>query len=213
VETHREMLIVGLTGGVASGKSTVSKVFKEEGACLIDADRIARELLQPHTPAWHELRSVFGEEILQPDGSINRKKLSALVFSDPEKRVVLNRLLHPRISEETRRQVAEIRRRDKGAVVVIDAALLVETGSYREVDRLIVVQSSEARQIERLEKRDGMSREEAERIVAAQLPLDAKVKVADIVFSNEETIDETRRKARELFQELRRLAAEKGKGR
>ncbi len=207
------MLIVGLTGGVASGKSTVSEIFKEEGAYLIDADRIARELVQPRTPAWHELRSAFGEEILQPDGSINRKKLFALVFSDPAKRAVLNRLLHPRIREETRRRMAEIGRRDPGAIVVIDAALLVETGSYREVDRLIVVRSSEARQIERLEKRDGMSREEAERVVAAQLPLEAKVKVADIVFSNDETIEETKRKARELFQELRRLAAEKkGKG-
>ncbi len=208
------MLIVGLTGGVASGKSTVSEIFKEEGAYLIDADRIARELVQPRTPAWHELRSAFGEEILQPDGSINRKKLFALVFSDPAKRAVLNRLLHPRIREETRRRMAEIGRRDPGAIVVIDAALLVETGSYREVDRLIVVRSSEARQIERLEKRDGMSREEAERVVAAQLPLEAKVKVADIVFSNDETIEEARRKARKLFQELRRLAAGKeGKGR
>ncbi len=203
------MLIVGLTGGVASGKSTVSEVFKEEGAYLIDADRIARELVQPHTPAWHELRSAFGEEILQPDGSVNRKKLSALVFSDPEKRAVLNRVLQPRIREETRRRLEEIGRRHPGAIVVIDAALLVETGSYREVDRLIVVRSSETRQIERLEKRDGMSREEAERVVAAQLPLEAKVKVADIVFSNDETIEETRRKARELFQELRRLAAAK----
>ncbi len=208
------MLIVGLTGGVASGKSTVSEVLKEEGAYLIDADRIARELVQPHTPAWHELRRAFGEEILQPDGSVNRKKLSSLVFSNPEKRAVLNRVLHPRIREETRRRVEEIGRKDPGAIVVIDAALLVETGSYREVDRLIVVRSSEARQIERLEKRDGMSREEAERVVAAQLPLEAKVKVADIVFSNDETIEETRRKARELFQELRRLAAGKeGTGR
>ena len=207
------MLIVGLTGGVASGKSTVSKVFKEEGAYLVDADRIARELVQPHTPAWQELLSVFGEEILQLDGSVNRKKLSALVFAHPEKRAVLNRLLHPRIKEETQRRLEEIGRRDPGAIVVIDAALLVETGSYREVDRLIVVQSSKARQIERLEGRDGMIREEAERIVAAQLPLEAKLKVADIVFSNDGTIEETRRRAKELFQELRRLAVEKGKGR
>jgi dephospho-CoA kinase len=207
------MLIVGLTGGVASGKSTVSKVFKEEGAYLIDADRIARELVQPHTSAWHELLRVFGEEILQPDGSVHRKRLAALVFAHPEKRAVLNRLLHPRIKEETQRRLEEIGRRDPGAIVVIDAALLVETGSYREVDWLIVVQSSKARQIERLERRDGMSREEAERIVAAQLPLEAKLKVADIVFSNDGTIEETRRRAKELFQELRRLAGEKGKGR
>jgi len=206
------MLIVGLTGGVASGKSTVSKVFKEEGAYLIDADQIARELVRPHTPAWHELLRVFGEEILQPDGSVHRKKLAALVFSHPEKRAVLDRLLHPRIKEETQRRLEEIGGRDPGAIVVIDAALLVETGSHREVDRLIVVQSSKTCQIERLKAREGMSPEEAERIVAAQLPLEAKVKVADIVFSNDGTIGETRGRAKELFQELKRLAAEKRKG-
>ena len=98
------MLIVGLTGGVASGKSTVSRVLREEGAYLIDADQIARELVQPHTPAWQELIKIFGDEILQKDGSIHRKKLAALVFSNPEKRGLLNQLLHPRIKEETERR-------------------------------------------------------------------------------------------------------------
>ncbi|HXX33475.1 MAG TPA: dephospho-CoA kinase, partial [Thermodesulfobacteriota bacterium] len=137
------MLIIGLTGGVASGKSTVSNVLKEEGAHLIDADRIARELVRPHTPAWHELIKLFGEEILEEDGSIHRKKLAALVFSHPEKRGLLNQLLHPRIREEMQRRMKEIGQRDPEAIVVIDAALLVETGAYREVDRLIVVYCSE----------------------------------------------------------------------
>ncbi len=203
------MLIIGLTGGVASGKSTVSKVFKEEGAYLIDADQIARELVQPHTPAWQEIIRIFGAEILQQDGSVDRKKLAALIFSYPEKRDLLDRLLHPRIREETQRRLKEIGRKDPGAVVVVDAALLVETGNYRDMDRLIVVYSTEAQQIERLEKRDGVSREEAERIVASQLPLEAKLKVADRVVSNEGTIEDTRRRAKKLFQELKRLAVEK----
>jgi dephospho-CoA kinase len=205
------MLIIGLTGGVASGKSTVSSVLKEEGAYLIDADQIARELVQPHTPAWHELVKVFGEQILQRDGSIDRKKLAALVFSHPEKRGLLNRLLHPRIREETERRLKEIGERDPRAIVVIDAALLVETGDYREMDGLIVVYSSVAQQIERLEKRDGMSREEAERIVSAQLPLEEKLKAADMVVPNEGSIEETRRKARDIFQKLNRAALQKGK--
>ena len=200
------MLIIGLTGGVASGKSTVSNVLKEEGAHLIDADRIARELVQPHTPAWHELIKLFGEEILEEDGSIHRKKLAALVFSHPEKRGLLNQLLHPRIREEMQRRMKEIGQRDPEAIVVIDAALLVETGAYREVDRLIVVYCSEAQQIERLQRRDGLSREEAERIVSAQLPLKEKVNVADRVISNEGTIEETKRKAKDIFEELKRLA-------
>jgi len=200
------MLIIGLTGGVASGKSTISKVFKEEGAYLIDADQIARELVQPHAPAWHELIKLFGEEILEEDGSIHRKKLAALVFSHPEKRGLLNQLLHPRIREEMQRRMKEIGQRDPEAIVVIDAALLVETGAYREVDRLIVVYCSEAQQIERLQRRDGLSREEAERIVSAQLPLKEKVNVADRVISNEGTIEETKRKAKDIFEELKRLA-------
>jgi dephospho-CoA kinase len=203
------MLIIGLTGGVASGKSTVSGVLKEEGAYLIDADQIARELVQPHTPAWHELIEIFGEQILQKDGSLDRKKLAALVFSCPEKRGHLNQLLHPRIKAETERRLKEIGERDPRAIVVIDAALLVETGGYREMDQLIVVYSSVAQQIDRLEKRDGMSREEAERIVSAQLPLEEKLKVADRVIPNEGSIGETRRKARDIFRELKRAALQK----
>jgi dephospho-CoA kinase len=206
------MLIVGLTGGVASGKSTVSRILREEGAYLIDADQIARELVQPHTPTWRTLIDTFGEEILEKDGSIHRKKLAALVFSHPEKREHLNQLLHPRIKEETERRVKEIGQRDPEAIVVIDAALLVETGAYREMDWLIVVFSTEARQIERLEKRNGMRPEEARRIISAQMPLEEKLKVADGVIRNEGTIEETRRKAKEVFQELRGLALQKSKG-
>ena len=205
------MLIVGLTGGVASGKSTVSNILREEGAYLIDADQIARDLVQPHTPTWHELIKTFGEEILQPDGSIHRKKLAAIVFSNPEKRSLLNRILHPRIKEETQRRLKEIGQKDPEAVVVIDAALLVETGDYREMDRLIVVHSTEAQQIERLRERDGASEEEALRIVSAQMPLGEKLKVADFVIRNEGSLEETRQRAQEVFQELKRLALQKRK--
>jgi dephospho-CoA kinase len=203
------MLIVGLTGGVASGKSTVSQVFREEGAYLIDADQIARELVQPHTPAWQEIIKLFGEEILQKDGSIHRKRLAALVFSHPEKRGLLNQLLHPRIKEERRRRVREIGQRDPEAIVVIDAALLVETGEHQGMDWLIVVHASEARQMERLEKRDGIGREEARRIISAQMPLEEKLKAADRVIRNEGSIDEMRREARKVFQELKGLALQK----
>ena len=205
------MLIVGLTGGVASGKSTISNILREEGAYLIDADQIARDLVRPYTPTWHELIKTFGEEILQPDGSIHRKKLAAIVFSNPEKRSLLNRILHPRIKEETQRRLKEIGQKDPEAVVVIDAALLVETGDYREMDRVIVVYSTQAQQIERLRERDRASEEEARRIVSAQMPPEEKLNVADFVIRNERSLEETRQKARELFQELRRLALQKNK--
>ncbi len=200
------MLIVGLTGGVASGKSVVSRILKEEGAYLIDADQIARELVQPRTSAWEELVKVFGKEILQKDGSIHRKKLAAKVFSDPKQRDLLNRTLHPRIKEEMGRRLKAIGQKDPEAIVVIDAPLLVETGDHREMDKVIVVISTEAQQIARLREREGMDQEEARRIMASQIATEEKVKVADFVIRNEGSLEETERRAREVFQELKRIA-------
>jgi dephospho-CoA kinase len=207
------MLIVGLTGGVASGKSTVARVWLEEGAYIIDADQIARELVEPHSPTWQELVRIFGERILQENGSLHRKALADIVFSDPEKRNRLNHLLHPRIKEETRRRLESVGRKDPEAIVVIDAALLVETGAYREVDQLIVVHATEAEQIDRLRKRGGVGLEEALRIVSAQMPLEEKLKVADRVIRTEGSLEETRRKAKEVFRELKQLARGKLKKR
>jgi dephospho-CoA kinase len=200
------MLIVGLTGGVASGKSVVSRILKEEGAYLIDADQIARELVQPRASAWEELVKVFGKEILQKDGSIHRKKLAAKVFSDPKQRDLLNRTLHPRIKEEMGRRLKAIGQKDPEAIVVIDAPLLVETGDHREMDKVIVVISTEAQQIARLREREGMDQEEARRIMASQIATEEKVKVADFVIRNEGSLEETERRAREVFQELKRIA-------
>jgi dephospho-CoA kinase len=203
------MLMVGLTGGVASGKSVVSQVLKEEGAYIIDADRIARELVQARTPTWKELIKVFGKEILQKDGSIDRKKLAAKVFSDPEQRGQLNRILHPRIKNEMGRRLKAIRQKDPEAIVVIDAPLLIETGDHREMDKVIVVLSTEEQQIERLRERQGMDPEEARRIIAAQIATDEKVKVADFVIRNEGSLGETVKRAKEVFQELKRAALQK----
>ena len=200
------MLIVGLTGGVASGKSVVSRILKEEGAYLIDADQIARELVQPRTSAWEELVKVFGKEILQKDGSIHRKQLAAKVFSDPKQRDLLNRTLHPRIKEEMGRRLKAIGQKDPEAIVVIDAPLLIETGDHREMDKVIVVISTEAQQIARLREREGMDQEEARRIMASQIATEEKVKVADFVIRNEGSLEETERRAREVFQELKRIA-------
>jgi dephospho-CoA kinase len=203
------MLVVGLTGGVASGKSLVSRIFKEEGATLIDADQIARELVQPQTPAWKELIILFGKEILQEDESIHRKKLAARIFSDPKQQAALNRILHPRIKEEIDRRLKEIGEKDPEAIVVIDAALLIETGNHREMDQVIVVTSTEAQQIERLRARDGWTPEEARRIVASQMGTEEKVKAAHVVLQNEGSLEETERRAKGIFQELKKVALSK----
>jgi dephospho-CoA kinase len=200
------MLIVGLTGGVASGKSVVSRVLTEEGAYLIDADQIARELVQPQTPAWKEIVRVFGKEILQENGSIHRKKLAARVFADPEQRILLNQMMHPRIKEEIDRRLKAIGQKDPEAVVVIDAPLLLETGTHRDTDKVIVVTSTEEQQIERLRMREEMDREEAKRIIEAQIPTEEKLRVADFVIQNEGSLEGVERKTKEVFQALKRIA-------
>jgi len=207
------MLIVGLTGGVASGKTAVSQVLKEEGAYIIDADRIARELVQPHKPAWNELIRAFGQEILREDGSIHRKKLADKVFADPKQRKLLNQILHPRIKEEMDRRTKEIGQRNPEAIVVIDAPLIVELGDHREMDKLIVVTTTQTQQIERLKDRDGAKPEEALRIVSSQMPLEEKVKLADFVIRNEGSLEETKNRAREVFKELKKVALQTKKRR
>jgi len=205
------MLIVGLTGGVASGKTAVSEVLKEEGAYIIDADQIARELVQPHGPAWNELVRTFGKEILQGDESIDRKKLADMVFVDPNQRKLLNQILHPLITGEMDRRTREIGQKNSEAVVVIDAPLLIELGYHRKMDKLIVVTSTQDQQIERLKEREGLNSGAALRILSSQMPLEEKVKLADIVIRNEGSLDETKKRAREVFQELKKLALQKNK--
>jgi len=198
------MLIVGLTGGVASGKSVVSQVWKEEGAYLIDADRIAREVVQPRAPAWKALVKAFGKEILQEDGSIHRKKLATRVFSNPVERELLNRILHPRIKREIDRRIKGIGQKGPKAIVVIDAALLVETGYYRDVDKVVVVTSTKKQQIERLRRREQMAQEMARGIIDSQISGEERIKVADIIIRNEGSRKKTERKAKEVFEELKK---------
>ena len=205
------MLIVGLTGGVASGKTAVSRILKEEGAYIIDADQIARELVRPHKPAWGEIIRAFGREILQEDGSILRKKLADKVFTDPEQRKVLNRILHPRIKEEIDRRAKEIGQKDPEAIVVIDAPLLIELGMHHQMDRLIVVTSTQTQQMERLKKRDGRSPEEALKLFSSQMLVEEKEKLADFVIRNEGSLEEMKKKAKGVFKELKRGNLQKSK--
>jgi len=203
------MLIVGLTGGVASGKSAVSRIWKEEGTYLIDADRIARELVQPQRPAWRAIIKAFGKEVLQRDGAIHRKRLAARVFSNPTERGSLNHILHPRIKKEIDRRLKGIGQRDPKAIVVIDAALLIETGYYRSVDQVVIVISKKKQQVERLKRREGMNQKQAQGIIDAQISSEERMKVADFVIRNEGSLEETEKKAKEVLQKLKRMALQR----
>jgi dephospho-CoA kinase len=196
------MLVVGLTGGIASGKSTVAGILKDLGALVIDADTLSREVVLPHTRCWKSITAHFGKGILNKDLSLNRKKLAARIFSDPEKRMRLNRIIHPAIKKRIRQLITDIGHDDDGALVIVDAALLVETGMYRDYDRLVVVAADENVQLGRLMRRDRCSLTAAQRRLRSQLPLAPKMQVADHVINNQGSLAQTRRQTRMLFKLL-----------
>jgi dephospho-CoA kinase len=196
------MLNVGLTGGIACGKSTVARMLAEKGAVLIDFDEITHAVEDPGGPVWREIVRHFGEEILHEDRTIDRRKLGETVFADREKRELLNRLVHPAIFEEWQRRLAEIRARRADAIVVSDIPLLIEAGMKEMVDLVLLVYITPEEQIRRVMARDGFSREEAERRLAAQMPIDEKLRWADIVIHNGGSPEETRRTVCRVWTEL-----------
>lgn len=199
------MIVVGLTGGIASGKSTVSAMFRELGAYIIDYDVIAREVVRPHLPAWEGIVKEFGREVLHADLTLDREKLGRIVFDHPEKLARLNAIVHPHVFAEADRRVEEIRTADPDAVVIKDVPLLIETEIHRTVDRVIVVAARGEDQIERLAGR-GLSAEDARKRIAAQMPLQEKEKFADFIIHNDGSIEDTRRQVEEIYRRLCREA-------
>ena len=197
------MLLVGLTGGIATGKSLVSEILRGLGAYIIDADKIAREVVEPQKPAWLEIVEFFGKDIINKDRTINRKRLGEIVFNDPLKKRKLEEIVHPRVIEEENRMLKEYLNIKPDGIVIIDAALLIEAGSHKRVDKLIVVYADKETQTKRLMERDGLSRTDAEKKIASQLPLDKKVKMADFVIDNSKGIEETQRQTIDIFNKLR----------
>ena len=197
----RSILEVGLTGGIATGKTTVARFLGREGAFVIDADDVVHELLAPSGAAYDAVVERFGDFLLE-DGNINRELLGDRVFANTEERAALNKIVHPHVREEIRRRVDAYRRADGGSIVVIKAALLVETGAYRDYDRLVVVRCSSETQLERLVEREGFTAEEARARVEAQAPLDEKLAVADYVIDTDAELDETRRQTAGVYSAL-----------
>ena len=200
------MLLIGLTGGIASGKSLAARALRDHGACLIDADRIVHELLKPDQQAWQEVRHYFGDGILLPDRSIDRRKLGEVVFHDPVKRAWLNSCLHPRVFDAYAAQVRNLRNRPRDTIIVLDAALLIETGYHRNMDRIIVVYADPEQQLERLILRDSFTEEEALARIGSQMPLAEKRGYADYVIDNTGPREHTEQQVKELFTKLKREA-------
>jgi dephospho-CoA kinase len=198
----RRFLLVGLTGGIATGKSTVAAAFRDLGAVVIDADVLAREVVEPGQPAYEEIVAAFGRGILDADGRIDRKALGAVVFADPVERRRLEAITHPRIRERLRAKLAELAERGFEGVVIFDAALMIESGNYRQMDRLVVVVASEEAQLERQRARDRTSAEDAARRIRSQMPLAQKAELADHVIDNSGDLATTRARVREVHRAL-----------
>ncbi|MGI6424827.1 MAG: dephospho-CoA kinase [Tepidanaerobacteraceae bacterium] len=193
------MLIVGLTGGIASGKSTVSLLLKNKGAVIIDADEISRNILIPGKPAWTKVIEHFGEKVLRDDKNIDRKKLAQIVFSDKKELELLNSITHPIIIEEIKRQLEYYKKVDE-EVVVIDAALLLELGLNSLVDEVWVVAVDEKTQLERLMLREkNLSRKEALKRIKSQMPLQDKLKYAQRIIDNTGEIERTKKQLDEIW--------------
>lgn len=192
------MRVLGLTGGIGSGKSTVAAMFRELGADVVDADLLAREVVEPGQPALRGIARAFGDAVIRPDGRLDRGKLAAIVFADPAARARLNAITHPHIRGRMRQEVEA--RRDQSGTLILDIPLLLETPRPGFLERVIVVWVDAATQFRRLTERDGLSETDARRRIAAQMPLDAKKSMADDVVDNSGTLEETRRQVKALYQ-------------
>ena len=203
------MLNIGLTGGIACGKSTVAEMFVHLGAHLIDFDKLAHEVQEPGKPAWQEIVDYFGHDILDQDKKIDRNKMAAIVFNQPEKLKVLNNIVHPRVFEEWRVRLEKIKANDPQAIALSDVPLLFEGNMQHLFDLTILVLVAQEEQINRLIIRNGVIKEEAEKRLKSQMPISEKISLADIVIDNEGSIPETEKRVGQVWQELLRQEKQK----
>ncbi|MBN2397674.1 MAG: dephospho-CoA kinase [Deltaproteobacteria bacterium] len=193
---------IGLTGGIGSGKSTVSNLFRKRGAAILDLDLIAHEVEEPGGAAWEGIVEHFGRGILTPEGTIDRDALGAIVFRDDTKREALNRIVHPAVFDEWRHRFEEIIRENPRTIIISDIPLLIEIGWHKRMDIVILVYAPPEVQIERIMKRNGYSCEEAQDRLRSQMPLADKLPFADFVIHNEGTLAETEASVEEVWKKL-----------
>jgi len=199
------MIIIGLTGGIGSGKSSVAEMFKDEGAYVIDFDYLARVVVEPDKPAWKDIIDYFGPEILSPDKTLNRSKLAEIVFSDEKSRKALEGFTHPRIFKERDTLIKAIKKKDPNAVVIIDVPLLFELSLSGKFDKVILVYVSRDVQIKRAIKRGVLTKEEVEERLKAQIPIEEKKLLSDYIINNEGSLKDTRDQVRKVVHELKKL--------
>jgi dephospho-CoA kinase len=200
------MLKVGLTGGIASGKTTVGRMFTELGCRVIDSDLITRKLFEPGDPVNKQVAAAFGPSVVAHNGSIDRRVLGELVFNNPELRQKLNNIVHPAIKQRQSDWLARLHAADSHTIGIVEAALMIEVGTYKEYDKIIVVKCSPEMQRKRLRERSGLTSAQIESRMASQMPLEEKIKVADFVIDNSADPGTTRQQVQEIYRLLRPLA-------
>jgi len=193
--------VIGLTGGIGSGKSTVSQCLAELGAVIIDADKVGHEAFKPDTEAWHEVVATFGRQILTPTGEVDRKKLGEIVFNNPEALLRLNQIMHPKMRDMMKSQIEDYRRQGVD-VVVLEAAVLIEANWTSLVDEVWVTVASEATVLERLKKQRGLDEGQTLARIRSQISSEERAKQADVVINNDGDLDEVKTKVRELWARL-----------
>jgi len=198
-------ILLGVTGGIASGKSTVARMLEQLGAPLIDFDALSRLVVEPGKPAWEEIVAYFGEQILLADKTLDRKKLAQIVFRDSEKRKKLESFIHPKILEEFIRLAKEYTAKDPSLIIQAIVPLLYEVNLQPLFHKVLLVYIPEEMQIERLIKRDKISREMAVNILRAQLPIEEKKSLADFIVDNSGSLEKTRRQVEEIWEELKKI--------
>jgi dephospho-CoA kinase len=198
-------ILLGVTGGIASGKTAVARMLEELGAPIIDFDVLSRVVVEPGKPAWKEIVAYFGEQVLQEDKNLDRKKLSEIVFRDSEKRKKLESFIHPRIFDEFTRLVKEFAARDPEAIIQAVVPLLYEVNLQYLFHKVLLVYTPVEIQVERLMKRDGISREMAVNILSSQLPLEEKRSYADFIVDNSGSLEETQKQVQGIWQKLKKF--------
>jgi dephospho-CoA kinase len=198
----KPFLLVGLTGGIATGKSTVSAMFAHRGARVIDADLLAREVVAPGQPSYAEIVKEFGPDILQEDGQVDRKRLGAIVFRDPTMRKRLEVITHPAIRRRQERILSALGEEAFEGIVIWDAALLIESGGQKTMDRVVVVATDPATELQRLVAREQIPEDEARQRIASQMPISLKAKFADYVIDNSGTRAQTEARVHEVYARL-----------
>lgn len=194
--------MAGLTGGIASGKSTVAAMLADAGARIVDADRIAHQVVQQGRPAWEDIVRHFGTAILRPDGQIDRESLGAIVFKDPQAKLELNRIVHPRVFEVMQADIRQLTADHPDDLVILDVPLLIESGWHAFLPVVVLVYVPEAVQKARLMQRDGLSAADAEARIRAQMPIDAKRGYADYIIDNTGRREATRRQVLMVYNRI-----------